>query len=279
MTARQQLNTYIERLQRRLRLRTFLRGASILALLALVTTVVLVLITNALAFSSASLTSARIILFLVLAVCIVFACTLPLLRLNRRRSAWEAEAVVPDFEQRLITLAERDPDDREPYTELLAADTLTIARGADAAHVVSNKRLLMPVGTALASLGVLVWMIVAGPGYLGYGAALLWTGDAGATPLYDLRVSPGDATVRGGGRVVTPATRGSARTFPQPGDELGMSKDLGDSAHDSVRQLRSFQTLQPFRVIALTHEIFNRLFQQRAIFSPRFNGGETLIFQ
>jgi hypothetical protein len=43
---------------------------------------------------------------------------------------------------------------------------------------------------------VLVWMIVAGPGFLGYGAALLWAGNAGATPLYDLRVTPGNATVR-----------------------------------------------------------------------------------
>jgi len=196
MTARQQLDTYIEQLQRRLRLRAFLRGAAILALSALVTTVVLVLITNALAFSRASLTSARIILFFVIAGCIVFACALPFLRLNRRRTAWEAEAAVPGFEQRLVTLAERDPEDREPFAELLAADTLAIAREAEATRVVPNKKLLISLGTALASLGVLIWMILAGPGYLGYGAALLWAGDAGAGPLYDLRVSPGDATVR-----------------------------------------------------------------------------------
>ena len=132
MTARQQLNEYIEQLQRRFRLRAFLRGAAILALSALVTTLVLVLITNALAFSRASLTTARIILFLIIAGCIVFACTLPLLRLNRRRTAWEAEAAVPGFEQRLVTLAERGPEDREPFAELLAADTLALARAAEA---------------------------------------------------------------------------------------------------------------------------------------------------
>jgi hypothetical protein len=196
MTARQQLNTYIEQLQRRLRLRAFLRGAAILALSALVTTVVLVLIANALAFSKASLAGGRIILFLVIAGCIVFACALPFLRLNRRRTAWETEAAVPSFEQRLVTLAERGPEDREPFAELLAADTLAIAREAEATSVVPNKKLLISLGTAIASLGVLIWMILAGPGYLGYGAALLWAGDAGAAPLYDLRVSPGDATVR-----------------------------------------------------------------------------------
>jgi hypothetical protein len=196
MTARQQLNDYIDQLLRRFRLRTALRGAAILASSALVTTVILVLVTNALAFSRASMTSARIILYFILAACIAFACALPLLRLDRRRSAWEAEALVPGFEQRLITLAERDRENREPFAELLAADTLRIVREADVARVVPNKRLLISLGTALASLGVLVWLIVAGPGYLGYGSALLWAGNVGAAPLYDLRVSPGDATVR-----------------------------------------------------------------------------------
>ena len=196
MTARQQLNSYVEQLYRRLRVRTFLRGAAILALSALVATVVLVLITNALAFSRMSLTTARIILFLVIGVSITFACALPLLRLDRRRSAWEAEAVVPDFEQRLVTLVECGRDDQEPFAELLASDTLKIARGAGVDHIVPSKKLLISLGTALGSVGVLVWMILAGPGYLGYGAALLWAGNTGAAPLYDLRVSPGDATVR-----------------------------------------------------------------------------------
>lgn len=196
MTARQQLNEYVQQLQRRLRLRTALRGAAILALSALITTILLVLITNALAFSRASMTSARIVLGLVIAACIAFACALPLLRLDRRRSAWEAEGVMPKFEQRLVTLAERNSAEKDPFAELLAADTLKIAREAEVDHLVPNKRLMISLGTALASLGVLVWLIVAGPGYLGYGSALLWAGSAGAAPLYELRVTPGDAMVR-----------------------------------------------------------------------------------
>ncbi len=40
-------------------------------------------------------------------------------------------------------------------------------------------------------------MIAAGPGYLGYGASLLWMGArTGATPFYDIHVTPGDASVR-----------------------------------------------------------------------------------
>jgi hypothetical protein len=196
MTARQQLDAYLAQLQRRLRIRATLRGAAILASSALVTTVVLVLVANALAFSGASMGGARVVLFLVIAACAAFGCVLPLLRLNRRRSAWEAEAAVPDFKQRLVTVAERGREEQAAFGELLAADTLKIAQRAEVTQIVPNKKLMISLGTAIASLGVLIWMIVAGPGFLGYGAALLWAGNAGAAPLYDLRITPGDATVR-----------------------------------------------------------------------------------
>jgi hypothetical protein len=194
MTARGQLDAYIEQLQRRFRFRALLRGSAILGSSALVTTVVLVLVTNALAFSRASLIGARAVLFVILVCSIVFGCAFPLLRLNRLRAASETEAAFPRFQQRLVTLAESG--ENEPFAELLAADTLAMARDAEPAIVVPNKRLFSSLGVALGSLGVLIWMIVAGPGYLGYGAALLWAGDTGATPLYEIRVTPGDATVR-----------------------------------------------------------------------------------
>jgi len=48
------------------------------------------------------------------------------------------------------------------------------------------------------SLCVLVWLILAGPGFLGHGAALLWaaTPHAGSAPFYDIQVVPGDISVR-----------------------------------------------------------------------------------
>jgi hypothetical protein len=209
MTAREQLNEYIEQLERRLRVRALLRGAAIVALSALLTTVVLVLITNAFAFSGASLIGARAVLFVILACGIAFGCAFPLLSLNRRRAASETEAAFPQFQQRLVTLAERGANDSEPFAELLAADTLAMARETEPQLVVPNKRLLTSLGVALGSVGVLLWMILAGPGYLGYGAALLWAGNAGAAPLYDLRVSPGDATVRrNADQIVTAQPRG-----------------------------------------------------------------------
>ncbi len=196
MTAREQLNGYIEQLEKRLRLGLLLRGAAVVLSTALATTVVLVLIANALAFSKTSVTGARSILFILVACAIGFALALPLMRLNPRRAAATAEQAFPEFQERLVTMAERDAAERQPFVELLASDTLKIARKAEAAHLVPNNRLLASLGIGVASLGVLVWLILAGPGYLGYGAALLWAGDAGASPLYDLHVNPGNAVVR-----------------------------------------------------------------------------------
>src|ERR1700724_2488396 len=106
MSKREQLNSYIERLTRRLRLGAILRGVAVLTSAALVATVILVLITNVFAFSPVSITSARVALFLALAVAIGLGLAIPLYGLDRNRAAGKAEAVFPQFQQRLLTFAE-----------------------------------------------------------------------------------------------------------------------------------------------------------------------------
>jgi hypothetical protein len=197
MSARAELNSYVKQLERRLRLATMLRGAAILASAALAATLLLVLIANAFAFSRWSVGGARFVLLIALAAAAVFGIAFPLWRLSRRRAADVAEKVFPQFQQRLVTFADRAPDEREPFIELLAADTLEIARRSEPQLLAPNTRLLALLGGGLASLALLIWMIAAGPGYLGYGAALLWGGwHAKAGPFYDIRVTPGDASVR-----------------------------------------------------------------------------------
>jgi hypothetical protein len=202
MSAREQLNSYIGQVERRLRLGIAARGAAILTFAALATTVVLVLIANSLGFSHASVASARAILVLALLSALTYGLALPLLYLDRQSAVGKAEDAFPKFKQRLMTFAERDADGRragssDAFLELLAADTLEIARGSEPKTLVPHRTLLVLLGIGVASLGVLIWTIAAGPGYLGYGASLLWTGArAGATPFYDIRVSPGDASVR-----------------------------------------------------------------------------------
>jgi hypothetical protein len=95
-------------------------------------------------------------------------------RLTRRRAVGAAESVFPQFQQRLTTFLERDGQD--PFIELLAGDTLDVARSAEPK---TNGHRLPPVEFVRCRRGrsrILVWMIAAGPGYLGYGASLLWTG-------------------------------------------------------------------------------------------------------
>ena len=202
MSRQSQLNSYIHQLQQRLRLGAALRGAAILFAAALVTTIVLVLILNAYAFPSHGLLSARAALVLLLGITALTALALPLLRLNKTRSISTAEAARPEFQQRLLTFHEREQQNsqqhgNDPFLELLASDTLSIAHDAPPASLVPDSRLLAFIGAALGSLAVLVWMIAAGPGFLGYGAGLLWTGPKhNVAPLYDLRVTPGNIAVR-----------------------------------------------------------------------------------
>jgi hypothetical protein len=197
MSARQQLYLYLDRLEKRLRTGAAVRGAALLTSVALVTTVLLVLIANAFAFSGGIIISARIVLILALAAAAALGIALPLYGLNTRRTARKAEDVFPDFNQRLLTFAERDGDPKDPFMELLAADTLQVARAAEPAHLISDAQMLTALTAGVASLAVLVWIIAAGPGFLGAGASLLWTGTRDTeTPFYDLKVSPGDVAIR-----------------------------------------------------------------------------------
>ena len=197
LSSRSQLEAYVRSLEGRLRLGALMRGAAILTSAALAVTVLLVLITNHFAFSSGSITSARILLLIALAFAVGFGLALPLYGLDRRSAAGKAETEFPEFQERLVTFTERDPEGRDPFIELLAADTMAIAQKAEPKRLFSDTKLFASLATGVASLGILVWMIVAGPGYLGHGASLLWLGvEHSGAPLYDLQVTPGDVTVR-----------------------------------------------------------------------------------
>src|SRR5579862_8409249 len=195
MSLREQLHAYIAELEKRLRWSTLLRGLAILAGSALIGTLVLVLIANALAFSNGSVTAARFGLILILALAAGAGLAWPLRRLTRRRAVGTAEVAFPQFEQRLTTFVERDGQD--PFIELLAEDTLSVTRFAGPEELVTDRRLWTSGGAGAVALVLLIWMIAGGPGFLGYGASLLWTGPHRDQPaLYELRVTPGDATVR-----------------------------------------------------------------------------------
>lgn len=190
-----QLNAYLDRMRRRLIYGALAQGAAIAAVCALVATVALVAIVDRFAFSETSLTWSRTLLFLSVAFAIAFAIVVPVLAVTRKRAAQRAEAAAPEFNQQLVTCVESEPS---PFVDLLAKRTMNVAQHVAPERVITPVRLAGFGGASLAALGVLAWLILAGPGYMGHGAALLWGGTpkAGASPFYDIQVTPGDKIVR-----------------------------------------------------------------------------------
>ena len=131
------------------------------------------------------------------AVAIAFGLVIPLLHLNRRNAARKAEQKFPEFQERLLTLAEK-PNPGDPFSQLLAADTMRIAESSEPERLAANGPILGFLASAAIAVAVLLWLINAGPGYLGYGTSLLWAGapKSGEKAFYDIAVTPGDHTVR-----------------------------------------------------------------------------------
>ena len=192
------VNAYLKSLEARLRWTALTRGFAVVAISALVATVLLVIAINSWAFSEQSLFTARVLLFLCLAIAIAFGLAIPLTRLNRRRVARLAEARVPAFGERLLTFAESSATG-DPFLELLAADTLEVAQEAEPATVVSGKWIFGSLSAATLAVLAVLWMVLAGPGWFGHGASLLWAGTPRAgmrNAFYDVVITPGNKTVR-----------------------------------------------------------------------------------
>ncbi len=158
MNSRERVNHYLTLLESRLRWQVILKGAAIALGVALGATIALVLITNALAFSSTSLLWARIVLFISLSIALGMALVLPLLALNRRRTAGRAEQAFPQFQERLVTYVER-AGQNDPMLELLAADTEEMTRRATPETIIPKKKTFGFATAAGAAGAVLIWLI------------------------------------------------------------------------------------------------------------------------
>ncbi len=196
------LNEYLRSLESRLRLAAITQGAAALAVVALVATVLVVLLANHFAFSGSSVTGARVLLFLAIAATLALALLIPLRRINRRNAARTAEQKFPQYQERLLTFAERfSPEKPDPFLELLAADAWNTTSQAPPNELISNPRLLGLGAAALLALITLGWLAISGPGFLGHGVNLVWGNlfrPASEQPFYNILVQPGDSTVRRG---------------------------------------------------------------------------------
>ena len=196
MSALELLDQYLRQMEARLRLAAWTRGAAVAAAVALGATLALVLVANAFAFADPVMGAARFLLFVSLALALAFGIVIPLLRINRRRAATQAESKFPEFRERLLTFIERR-EKNDPFLELVAADALPVAQHASSAALVSTARLAAFATVAVMGAGLLLWLIQGGPGFVGHGANLLWMGTPkGAGSFYELVVQPGNKSVR-----------------------------------------------------------------------------------
>jgi hypothetical protein len=195
MSAREQVKAYVGQLQARLRSAVLTRGAAVVSLAALIATAILVLITNHYAFSYLSLIISRVTLVAILLVTLGISVALPLRNLDRRRAVQKMEASVPDFNERLLTLVERDGT-ADPFLELLASETMVVADGVEPARVAPSKVLHLWFSISAISVMLLASSVTIMPGAFGYGASLLWLGAHHGAPFYALRVAPGNLSVR-----------------------------------------------------------------------------------
>ncbi|MCU1258425.1 MAG: hypothetical protein JWO80_1310 [Bryobacterales bacterium] len=192
------LTEYLRKLERNLRFLAVTRGAAIIGGAALLVTVVLVVVANHFSFSGPSVFWSRVLLFLAIAAVLTAGLIVPLVRLNRRWTARRAEERFPEFQQRLLTFTEKSKQNAsDPFLPLLAADALEVANRRS--EPIVPRSWIVSFGSAAAvAITVLLWLGASGPGFLGYGTALLWGGypKADRRPLYTIHVSPGTHRIR-----------------------------------------------------------------------------------
>ena len=191
-----QVRAYLISVERRLRLWALSRGAAITAACALVFTIILAAAGNWFRFAEPALPPLRFLLFLTVATAIAFGILIPIFLLNRKRAAREIEKRFPHLQQRLLTLTEQ-PTEQNPFADLVAEQTLE-ALPRDGAESFGGIRTIAALAaSAILSLGALLWLILAAPGYLGYGASVLWAGaPREMDALYAIRVQPGNESIR-----------------------------------------------------------------------------------
>ena len=197
MNAIDQLNGYLQRLEKRLRFLAVSKGTSLVTVSALVITVLLVWIINRYAFSPASLLTARIFLFLSVATAIAFGLVIPLLNLNRRNAARRPKRNSPSSRSACSRWL-RSRMSADPFLAVAGRRHHARRRNQRARALGLERPIFGFLASAAVAVAVLLWLINAGPGYLGYGTSLLWAGapKSGNHAFYDIAVTPGDRAVR-----------------------------------------------------------------------------------
>ena len=201
--ARQQLDSYLDDLRRRIRRLIYARAAAVMIAGVLLLSVALVWILNRNGFAASLAIAGRVGLLMIVALAAAGLVWRPLRKLQSRDGADELEQRLPAQAGRIDTYLDVRRREaaglRSPLADLLAGDALKVAQAAPVDSVVSGRSIVGVGAVALIAFAALALLLVAGPAYWGYGARHLLLGSTLpriAIPVRKIVVSPGDVTVR-----------------------------------------------------------------------------------
>ena len=214
MSSRQAFERYLGLFRLRLKQLVLARGLAAVSLAAVAITVIAVSLAIRHGFPAEIVVTARIILFGSIAAIVYWLIVLPG-RAAGENGADTIELRAPAFEGRVTTWVEMRQDDN-PIAELLAEDSMKIARDNAPESRVPQTEFTKVLSVAGVALVALLFLGIAGPGNYGYGVRHLWFGwmFSDLLPPQSIAVTPGDDGIRLGGTV---NVRAAMHGF-EPGD-------------------------------------------------------------
>lgn len=172
------------------------------SVLSLCFTLALAWLLTQMAPSPATLLFCRVSLLSCLGISAVAVIAVPVVRLSPMVVARKVEKRFPQFSQRLVTLTE-SPRNRAivPFYDLIAEDTLGIARGATPEQLVGGVKMAGVAAMGIGAGFVLLWLALWPRGAVGREAQALWTGSSD----FSVELKPVRKTVLRGSAVTVSA--------------------------------------------------------------------------
>ena len=201
MSSTEEFERYLSLFRLRLKQLVMARGFAVFFAAAFFITLVSVSIAIRQGFPTDITIASRLILLGALAAIAWWVLILPGRRVENDGAA-DIESRTPEFEGRVKTWNEIDAT-RNPMADLLAEDTMRIAREHPPEKQVRQKEFTFALGTAGVAAVALLFFAIAGPGNYAYGVRHLWFGWAfsGLLPPQSIEVLPGNDGIRKGGSV------------------------------------------------------------------------------
>jgi hypothetical protein len=203
LSAGERLEQYLSEVRRRLQAVVVARAGAVVAVTALLVTLVAILVLRGAGFPSSAVQIARAVLIAALVIAAAAMLAGPLNALRARNRARTFERHLPAQRGRIETyldLARRREQGLDaPLLDLLAEDALAVAEKAPVDEAIPPRRLWIPTAVGAGAALTLALMLAFGPAEWGFGSRHLWLGTdipRERIALRQITVSPGNATVR-----------------------------------------------------------------------------------